>query len=197
MTGLDPRLRRLIAAKIAASRADWTGLATAIQETRLAAGSRADLEETLLQGTLFYGFPRTVTAFESLQREWPTPVAPSGGGLPATEHAAAGARLFAAIYGENSASVLGMLRSFHADFADFVLEAAYGRVLARPGLPPRERELLAVGALAALEQIPQLVAHARGAIGFGARLDEVQEAITLAVGAGRAAELMRRIRPRA
>ena len=43
----------------------------------------------------------------------------------------------------------------------------------------KTRELLAVGALAALGQIPQLVAHARGALRFGSTQAEVREAMQL------------------
>ena len=64
--------------------------------------------------------------------------------------------------------------------ADFVLEAAYGRVLARPGLDALTRELLAVTALLALDQVPQLVAHARGALHFGADREAVAEAMRCA-----------------
>ncbi|MFM1873598.1 MAG: Carboxymuconolactone decarboxylase family, partial [Planctomycetota bacterium] len=71
-----------------------------------------------------------------------------------------------------------MLRGCHGEFHDFVLEAAYGRILARPGLPPLERELLACAALAAQDQERQFVAHARGARTFGASLDDL--AATLA-----------------
>ena len=49
-----------------------------------------------------------------------------------------------------------MLASFHREFHDFVLEAAYGRILTRPGLDAGTRELLAVTALASLDQKPQL-----------------------------------------
>jgi alkylhydroperoxidase/carboxymuconolactone decarboxylase family protein YurZ len=88
-----------------------------------------------------------------------------------------------------------MLRGFHPDLHDFVLESAYGRVLSRPGLPPAERELLAVGSLAAMEQIPQMIAHARGARRFGASREAVQEAMFTAFGdATRVAEHMQRVR---
>lgn len=190
---LDERHRLLLLAKAAIWPADWPSFAAVVAAaaTRL---PRSDLEETLLQATLFYGFPRTVTAFERLERAWPAPTPPTGGDVPEGERRSRGAALFAAIYGANDAAVRAMLHSFHASFHDFVIDAAYGRVLARPGLEPRTRELLAVTALAAQDQVPQLVAHARGALRFGAGRAEVREAIWCALRDEAAAEeLLRRV----
>jgi alkylhydroperoxidase/carboxymuconolactone decarboxylase family protein YurZ len=87
-----------------------------------------------------------------------------------------------------------MLRSFHGEFHDFVLSAAYGRILTRPGLTGRQRELLATGALQTLQQVPQLVAHARGALTLGATETEVREALyTADPDEGRVDDAMRRI----
>ena len=60
-----------------------------------------------------------------------------------------------------------------------MLEDAYGRILSRPGIDVTTRELLAVAALAALSQIPQLVAHARGALQFGAGGDATRAAMRI------------------
>jgi AhpD family alkylhydroperoxidase len=74
-----------------------------------------------------------------------------------------------------------MLATFHGELHAFVLDVAYGRILSRPALPPRDRELLAVAALAALQQTPQLVAHGRGAIHFGADPAALREALHVAL----------------
>ena len=74
-----------------------------------------------------------------------------------------------------------MLAQHHGELHDFVLQAAYGRILTRPGLTARQRELLAVSALASLEQKPQLIAHARGALRCGATAGEVSEALYTAL----------------
>lgn len=180
--GLAPPIRLMVLAMVAV----WRGDQDQLREcARLAAGRRQprqDFEETLLQAVLFAGFPRVVTAFETLAEAWPTTSAPTGGGLPVAEQAAAGQALFAAIYGRNETAVHGMLRGFHADFHDFVLEAAYGRVLSRPWLTPKVRELLAIGVLAAQDQLPQFVGHARGATHFGATPDELREVLVTVFG---------------
>jgi len=175
--GLTATTRRLVLTIVAAWRGDQTRLAECARRGRAANQPRQDFEETLLQAVLFAGFPRVVSAFETLAAEWPAPAPPVGGALPRAEQAAAGDALFAAIYGRNTDAVHTMLRSFHGEFHDFVLEAAYGRILARPGLSPKVRELLAVGVLAAQDQRRQFVAHARGARNFGATPDEVAEVL--------------------
>jgi alkylhydroperoxidase/carboxymuconolactone decarboxylase family protein YurZ len=179
--GLPPAERVLLLAAVAVVEAAWERLAECCALARARGWSRAGFEETLLQAVLFCGFPRVVTAFETLADAWPCAAAPSGGALPAAGQRDAGLRLFDAIYGDNAAGVRDLLRSFHGELHDFVIEAAYGRVLARPGLPTRMRELLAVASLAALDQTPQLVAHARGALRFGATAGEVREAAACAL----------------
>ncbi len=175
--GLSPRLRILVSLKAAAFAGDGPAIATAVDLGRQQQLHRADLEETLLQGVLFYGFPRSVTAFGILEEHWPRAEDSAPGTLPRERWETAGRELFDAIYDRNADAVHAMLRHYHVDFHDFVLESAYGRVLARPGLTAREREILACATLAAMEQIPQMVAHGRGARRFGASSEELREAL--------------------
>src|SRR5436189_4419470 len=107
--GLDAPTRCLVLAKITIWPAAWPRFVEVLGRARASGCPRAAVEETLLQGTLFYGFPRIVSAFEHLARVWPTDVAPTGGGLPADRQAAAGRALFATIYGRNDPAVRGLL----------------------------------------------------------------------------------------
>lgn len=66
------------------------------------------------------------------------------------------------------------MRSYHPALAVWIEEFGYGRVLARPGLSFRERELLAVAVLAALRLEPQAESHVRGALRSGATLKDVE-----------------------
>ncbi len=123
--------------------------------------------EAVLQAHLFAGIPRVVEAYEVLERVGGLgEVGADEVGLEAD--AAAGARLFDRIYEDQASDVRARLAEHHSDFAKWIHEHAYARVLARPGLDPHTRELLAVAALAATAQTRQLASHTRGALRCGA-----------------------------
>lgn len=178
--GLDPELRCLVAIATATWRADWPELEAWAQIARERNDDRKKHEETLLQSVLFCGFPRVITAFEHFCKAWPSAVPPSGGGLPKTEQDQLGNELFAAIYGKNEAAVRATLSGYHQELHDFVLESAYGRILTRPALTGRSRELIAIAVLAAQDQKRQFAGHARGAMHLGASREELHEALVTA-----------------
>ena len=134
----------------------------------------ADLQEATLQVFLFAGFPRTIGAFEELGRLVDTP--PPVEETPPADPEQRGRELFRRIYAGHADAVLAKLESLHPDFARMTLRGAYGRVLARPFLEARERELMAVSMLAGLALEAQLQAHVRGALRCGATADEVRMA---------------------
>ena len=175
--GLAPRTRALVGAATAVWRADWPRFRAWIEAARERDHRRTDVDETLLMCVLFCGFPRVITAWEHFADAWPIDAAPTGGALPLDEQLPAGRELFASIYGRNDAPVREMLRGYHQELHDFVLESAYGRILARPGLAAVTRELVAVGVLAAQQQKRQFAGHARGAQHLGASRDELREVL--------------------
>ena len=175
--GLAHADRLLIRAKVAIWPGDSDTLAACVRRYRELGQPRSHLEEVLLQAILFCGFPRVINAFRVLAEEWPTEARPSGGGIEPNTQRSVGAALFQSIYSDNTAAVEAMLLSYHEELHEFVLDTAYGRILSRPGLTPRIRELLAIGVLALTDQSPQLVAHGRGAKHFGASIEEIREAI--------------------
>jgi alkylhydroperoxidase/carboxymuconolactone decarboxylase family protein YurZ len=188
------RIHALAAAAVATWRGDQDALRTAVAALRAAGVPRASLEETLLQCVLFCGFPRVVTAFATVNDAWPAGAPPGGGDVPVDEQPAAGRALFGAIYGEHAGAVEAMLRGCHEDFRAFVLDVAYGRVLARPGLPPVERELLAAALLAAQDQPRQFVSHALGALRLGATRAQLGATLAAALGDVAAAAWLQRLR---
>ncbi|MCK5941461.1 MAG: carboxymuconolactone decarboxylase family protein [Planctomycetes bacterium] len=178
--GLAPSTRALVGVATSVWRADWPRLDAWATRARELDHRRADVEETLLQCVLFCGFPRVITAWEHFDGAWPPPSPPSGGGLPKPAQLPAGRDLFATIYGENDAPVREMLQRYHGELHDFVLESAYGRILTRPGLDARTRELVAIGVLAAQNQKRQFAGHARGAQHLGADQEELREVLVTA-----------------
>lgn len=180
-SGLDVGIRANVCLQVAVLHGDWPRAAATIIAARQTTCRLEHLAEGLLQGVLFYGFPRSITAFEVLRREWPGPTPAADRNRPPGQELADGRALFAAIYDTNTAAVENMLSAAHGELRDFVLEVAYGRILSRPQLPAVARELIAVGVLAALEQTPQMVGHGRGALRLGAARIEVRESLLTAL----------------
>lgn len=192
--GLAPGERILIRAQAVIWPGHWEELAACFAQARDDGVPRTHLEELLLQAILFCGFPRIVHAFRVLEESWPALQPPAADAPPAQDRVAAGRELFGAIYRNNTDEVQAMLKHYHGELHDFVLDTAYGRILSRPGLAPRIRELIAVGALAVMDQIPQLVAHGRGALQFGADKEQIFEAIYTALeDEGEARRLQRKV----
>lgn len=162
----EARLIKLFSAVVVA---DWEQVA---EIRRSAAPGEVDQRwrEALLQAHLFCGIPRTIEAFEVVER---------AGGLSPVSDATHDARpgdgleLFNRIYAGVASEVRGHLESLDSDLATWIAEHAYQRVLARSGLTPRMRELLAVAALSVTGQTRQLASHVRGAIRCGATSDEL------------------------
>ncbi len=175
--GLPPDERLLVKIQACLWHGDHAVFEACLRVCRDHGVGRDQVEEMLLQAVLFCGFPRIVNAFRVLQDNWSITTAPTGGGLPESERRQAGLDLFEAIYGDNADDVQAMLRGYHEELHDFVLDTAYGRILCRPGLEPRVRELAATGILALTGQVPQMLAHGRGARKFGATDEQLYEAI--------------------
>lgn len=160
----DLRLARLFTAAVLGR---WDEVRAQRRAARAGEPDRA-WREAVLQVHLFAGFPRLVETFGVLAEE-------GGLGAPAPEElegaapdAARGAELFDRIYSGEAPRVRDLLAGYHADFARWIGEHAYARVLARPGLDAARRERLAACALAALGQERQLASHARGSVRCGA-----------------------------
>lgn len=175
--GLPPTERLLVKIKAAVWPGDADIIAECIHRCRELDQPRMHVEEVLLQAVLFCGFPRVINAFRVLADEWPVQTRPTGGAVAADAQRDAGYALFQSIYGTNSKDVESMLLGYHEELHEFVMDTAYGRILSRPGLSPRLRELLAIGVLALTDQVPQLIAHGRGARSFGASSEQIREAV--------------------
>lgn len=88
--------------------------------------------------------------------------------------------------GEAEPTVVTSLADIAPELGRFIAEFAYGDVLTRPELELRDRELVTIGALAALgNAAPQLRFHINGALNAGCTRAEVIEALVqIAVYAG-------------
>jgi 4-carboxymuconolactone decarboxylase len=138
------------------------------------------IEELILQTYLFGGFPRGLNAM----REWrrasgrPAPTRDEGERLDATATwARQGEETCRTVYGEMYDRLRVNIRQLHPAFDTWMIVEGYGKVLSRPGLDLKRRELCVVAACAVLEQERQLHSHLHGALNAGATADEVDETL--------------------
>jgi 4-carboxymuconolactone decarboxylase len=145
----------------------------------------AEIREAILQTFLFAGYPRAIHAFEVLGevldergieeavRKDRTP--PRAGVQKFFRRR--GRELFEEVYRHDTDIVVDRITRFHPEFMEWIIEDAYGKVLSRPYLDLKSREILSVALLTALKLPRQLTPHMRGALRAGAKPRELREAI--------------------
>jgi len=144
-----------------------------------------EIREAILQAFLFAGYPRAIRAFEILDEvldEKGIAEPPRRDRTPPRAGVTAffrrrGRELFQEIYRHDTDLVVDRIRGFHPEFMDWIIEDAYGKVLSRPYLDLKTREILSVALLTALSLPRQLTPHMRGALRAGAKPRELREAI--------------------
>src|SRR2546422_2451375 len=193
--GLDPQTAALVRAAAALAEGKIAELKQRFVAARAAAVPDLWIEELLLQSLLVVGYPLALVAF-GVWRE----VAGLGAGAKegaeqpdgAAEQLAhedweawarRGADVCKAVYGRAYHKLLLNLRALHPALEDLVLVDAYGKVIGRPGLDLKRRELCTVATSAVLGTAQQLHSHLRGALNTGATRAEV-EAVLAVIGGG-------------
>src|SRR5437899_6825349 len=137
------------------------------------------IEELLLQSMLVVGYPLALVAFAAWRGVGgPAPIEGDGAGDLAhadrESWAARGAAVCRQVYGRAYHKLLVNLRALHPALEDLVLVDAYSKVIGRPGLDLKRRELTTVAAIAVLGAAQQLHSHLRGALNTGASAAEVE-----------------------
>jgi len=176
---LTPTERVLIGVSAALAARDRTRLLAAMEEAD-ATATAAEVEEIILQGYLFLGYPIALNAFV-LWRE----VSGSPAGNASMEDQSVwperGRHVCRTVYGGQYEGLRANVRRLHPDMERWMVEEGYGKVLGRPGVPLRVRELCIAGLLAVLDTPRQLFSHLRGALNAGAESDAVDAALSLAL----------------
>jgi len=159
--GSEPQLREALAQANAQCRVTW-------------------VEEIVLQSYLFAGFPRALNA----AREWRRI---SGRKAPASDDGenfdnagrwrVEGETTCATVYGPFYQRLRHNIRELHPALDAWMIVDGYGKVLSRPALDLRRRELCIVAACALARQDRQLHSHLHGALHAGATPSEVRVAI--------------------
>jgi len=159
--GTEPQLRDALARAAATCRPEW-------------------VEEIVLQSYLFAGFPRALNA----AREWrkvsgvPAPDSDPGEDFTSsTDWRQSGEATCATVYGPFYERLRHNIRQLHPALDAWMIVDGYGKVLSRPALDLRRRELCVVSACALARQDRQLHSHLYGALHAGATPAEVRASI--------------------
>ncbi|GAC1494033.1 MAG: hypothetical protein NVS1B5_19390 [Gemmatimonadaceae bacterium] len=134
------------------------------------------VEEIILQSYLFAGFPRALNA----ARAWRSAsgrLAPAQDSEPPVEDLALwrerGEETCRGGYGDSYEQLRENIRRLHPALDEWMIVDGYGKVLSRPGVDLRTRELCVVAACAVSGQQRQLHSHLHGAINAGASAGEI------------------------
>jgi 4-carboxymuconolactone decarboxylase len=134
------------------------------------------VEEIILQSYLFAGFPRALNAARAWRAvsERPAPaVDPEGLVANLDMWRDLGERTCAIVYGDSYEKLRQNIRELHPALDDWMIVDGYGKVLSRPGVDLKTRELCIVAACAVAGQQRQLHSHVHGALNAGASPSDV------------------------
>ncbi|MBD3234642.1 MAG: hypothetical protein GF315_13030 [candidate division Zixibacteria bacterium] len=137
--------------------------------------------EGILQCYLFLGFPRAIEGLRHLKdifRAYDILL-----DLPykdyRTDYEADGFALCKVIYADKYPKLMEKMNSFSPELATWMIREGYGKVLSRPGLETKHRELITVSALISEDVPNQLSAHIKGAYNTGATEEEFEDILSL------------------
>lgn len=151
------------------------------------------VEELILQAYLFAGFPRALNA----ARDWRKVsgvAAPAHEDLPEPDlwrWRTQGEQTCETVYGKFYTKLRENIVHLHPALDEWMIVEGYGKILSRPGLELRLRELCIVSACVATGQDRQLHSHLHGALNAGASKDEVAGTLDALEGIAEAGLLLR------
>ena len=184
---LDARTAALVRVAAAVARGKAPELEMRFAAARDARVPGLWIEELLLQSMLVVGYPLALVAFGTW-RGLGARIEGDGAGPEDLAHAdweawaARGAVVCREVYGRAYHKLLVNLRALHPALEDLVLVDAYGKVIGRPGLDLKRRELCTIATTAVLGTADQLHSHLRGALNTGADPKEIEAVLALVDG---------------
>lgn len=140
------------------------------------------IEELLLQSFLNVGYPLALAAFGVWRALVPVVADAGGEPLDHGRHADWRKRGEAAageVYGRTYQKLLANLRALHPAVEPLVVTDAYGKILARPGMDAKWRELGTLAAIVVLDAPRQVHAHLRGALNLGWTREQVDAVLAI------------------
>jgi 4-carboxymuconolactone decarboxylase len=175
---IDDRTRYLVRLSAAIAGCSEQTLRAVIGEEHSQSWAEA-VEEVILQSYLFAGLPRALNAMRAWRSATGSqPAQPATHGYVAMQELRAkGEETCAKVYGSSYEQLRENIRALHPELDEWMIVEGYGKVLSRPGLDLKTRELCIVSACAATGQKRQLHSHVRGALNTGATVPEIQSTL--------------------
>ena len=177
---LEPATRLLVELSAALAARDPDALDAAFASAAAGGCDPASVEEALLQSYLFLGYPAALTALAG----WRVVGGPHRSEVDdlatperVAEWTGRGEAVCRRVYGRAYEPLRASVARAHPAMDRWMVTEGYGKVLGRPGLDLRTRELCIVAILAVTGWEPQLHSHLRGAMHAGARPSDVEEAL--------------------
>lgn len=151
-----------------------------VMENAVGNVENARVEEVILQSYLFAGFPRTLNAariWRSVSSESAPREDTAADVRNSSDWVVRGEKTCKVVYGESYEMLRTNIRALHPALDSWMITDGYGKVLSRPGLDLKTRELCIVAACATTGQQRQLHSHLHGALNAGATADEVRDSL--------------------
>lgn len=193
MSSLDHETRSLVRLAAAIAGADEPTTRRVIDEV-VGSVSPGLVDELILQSYLFAGFPRTLNAARMWRMASGAP-APAADDTASAQHVEEwernGEATCAIVYGRSYEMLRRNVRGLHPALDAWMITDGYGKVLSRPGLDLKRRELCIVAACAAAGQQRQLHSHLHGALNSGASVEEVSSTLRALTGMVEAVDIAR------
>lgn len=132
--------------------------------------------ESLLQLSLFNGFPSTIESLKLFKENFPE-YTPSNEQYNVNLFEKRGIINCEMVYGANFTKLQQNITKLSPDLSEWMIIEGYGKVMGRPGLSMQEREILNVAMLCTNYAGEQLHSHIKGALNTGSDYQLIKEAI--------------------
>ncbi|HEX2788009.1 MAG TPA: hypothetical protein VHP32_08895 [Ignavibacteria bacterium] len=133
------------------------------------------LYEAILQTYLFCGFPSTIESLKAFNNVFNYKTDEYN----AVNIKSSGKKVCKIIYGSNYHKLLKNMSSISPELKTWMIQEGYGKVLSRPFLTLKQRELINVSILSTSYFPVQLLSHLIGALNAGSNTKELREVIDL------------------
>jgi len=133
--------------------------------------------ECLLQNYLFAGYPTALSSLKILKECYPKKRLPKKGDMNLYHFRKEGEVNCKKVYGAKYEKLIQNISAFSPELSEWLVLEGYGKVLSRPGLSLKEREMCIVAVLSVMKFEDQLYSHINGAVKSKASIDEIETVI--------------------